>query len=280
MRALGAIRRAPVPAAIIGAAILALGTDLATEQSRRLDAVRRDLGVASLLVGAEVRGLRNGLGEIGANPAAILAAANADADFFSRHFEGLSAYYPDTRALHATDRAGRTVALLGDPALQGPLRSDAAPPICANGRAYSIVSTSVGRGVLSVAYAPYPALDRAREATGERVRVSLVQRGTVSALIFAEVPPCAQLPDIEAFSLASVGEAGAGFVTREGRTRAIAYAPLSGTELALLVEEAVVPLPEEIALVRAGIIGSAALLLLAYRAGLGARAVRPMAGSA
>jgi len=279
-RGLHAIRGAPVLAAVIGAALLALAVDLASEESRRLDAVRRELGVATVLVGAEVRGLRNALGEMGSNPATVLAAANADGEFFSSRFEALRAAYPEARALHATDRAGRNVALLGDPALQGPLLNDVAPPICADGHGYSIVSTSIGRGLLSVAYAPHPALDRAREATEGRVRLSLLQRGTLDALAFTDVPPCARLPDVEAFALASIGEQGAGFVTRDRRTRAIAYGPLFGSDLALLVEEAVTPQPDEIVLVRAGIIGTAALLLLAYRAGQRSRKAPPAASAA
>jgi len=101
----------------------------------------------------------------------------------------------------------------------------------------------------------------------------------LDALAFTDVPPCARLPDVEAFALASIGEQGAGFVTRDRRTRAIAYGPLFGSDLALLVEEAVTPQPDEIVLVRAGIIGTAALVLLAYRAGQRSRKAPPAASA-
>ncbi len=219
------------------AVVAVIAIDLGGERDRRLAAMRRDVAVAAVVLGEATRGAQARVVEMAANPAAILAAANGEAQYFADRFDTMQASYPGMRALYATDRAGRTIGLVGDAPLRTPLELTRESPLCVGGHAYQIVFAPLARGLLSVAYDHALALQRARDATGGRVRLSLTERGTIGALAVDSIDPCGVLPDEPPYADAAVGGRAALFIEREGEEVAVVYEPIEGTALELLVQE-------------------------------------------
>lgn len=214
---------------------LAVG-DARAAELRRLEDVQRDLAIASVLVGEEALRPQGALTEFGSDMDTILAVINGKADVFAREFETFRKLFPSVRAIAAATSPGRTVALFGDAQLLGPFERTEVNSFCSDGRGYAVLLTGIGRrGFIALAYDPIASMDRAREATGHRVRLSLVERSAPSTLAVDGRAACGSLEYETLYKEAAEGNYEARI---ESEGRAVAYTPILGTTFALVAEDA------------------------------------------
>lgn len=235
----------------LGLATAAVFADAGIAQQRRLDAVERDLAVASLMVGEDALRPQGALTEFGSDMDTILAAINGKADVFAREFKTFRELFPSVRGLHVATRPGATVALVGDAALLGPFERTEVNSFCSDGHGYAVLLTGIGRrGFIALAYDPIASMDRAREATGQRVRLSLVERSAPSTLVVDGRAACGSLEYETVYKQAAEGKYDARI---EDEGDAVAYTPILGTTFALVAEQAP-PRDELLPLLRRGLL--------------------------
>lgn len=245
---------------VVLSAAAVLAADVSSEPDRRLADIERDLALAKQAIGAELAEAHDVIRHIGSNPRVRISALNRRTAYFQAQLEELRTRYPEMRAITADAGYGYSVPA-GEPAVRDVLEELQDSPLCVGGRVYTVMWAPLGdAGVLGVAYEIAPALARARESTAGRVRLSLLEQLTLKALVVDGVASCSELPPDSFYVSVANGERAARFLPDGG---AVAYAPLDGTILAVLVEEDPARQREPLAR-RVAVVAVAALVLLAY----------------